>query len=158
MQKVAEVMTRGVRSMLPHDTVLHAAQAMEELNIGAIPVCEGGRVIGVVTDRDIVVRAVAQELPVGSTLLNEVMTNQVTCIFEDEDLNAVMAKMQHSQIRRLPVLDDKERLVGMLSLGDMASKAETGSAGDALADISEPAQPERGGMSSASGHAGGGAS
>lgn len=154
MKQVKDVMTRNVRSMSPHDSLLEAARAMESLNVGALPVCEGPRVIGVITDRDIVVRGVALEMPMATTPLTEVMTQQVECVFEDEGLDEVIAKMQESQIRRLPVLDDVERLVGMLSLGDMAAKSDPAVAGYMLADISEPAQPTRTGLSEALGGVG----
>ncbi len=156
MTQVADVMTRGVRTLMPHDTVVLAAQAMEELDVGAIPVCDGGRVVGLVTDRDIVIRAVAQNLPIDTTHLEALMSTGVECVYEDDDLTEVSAKMQQSQIRRLPVLDRDERLTGMLSLGDLAVKGGTGEAAEALADISEPARPARGGLSAASGAAGGG--
>jgi CBS domain-containing protein len=153
MQHVKDLMTRGVRSMSPQDTVLLAAQTMEELNVGALPIVEDARVMGVVTDRDIVLRGVALELPMATTTLSEVMTEQVECVFEDEALEEVIAKMQASQIRRLPVLDDARRLVGMLSLGDLATKADPEAAGFTLAEISEPARPGRAGASPASGGA-----
>jgi CBS domain-containing protein len=147
MQQVKDVMTRDVRSMSPQDTVLLAAQAMEQLNVGALPIVEGARVTGVVTDRDIVVRGVALEMPMATTPLSEVMTGQVECIFEHEGLEEVIAKMQASQIRRLPVLDEAQRLVGMLSLGDLAARSDPEMAGFTLAEISEPARPLRAGAS-----------
>lgn len=158
MQQVKAVMTRGARSVKPNDTVVLAAQAMEELNVGALPVLEGSRVVGVITDRDIVLRGVAQELPMATTTVGELMSQQVECVFEDEGLDEVLAKMQESQIRRLPVLNDVEQLVGMLSLGDLAAKSDPEVAGYTLADISQPARPVRSGISQASGDAGGGES
>lgn len=155
MKSVKDVMTSGVRTLSPRDTVALAAQAMEELDIGAVPVCDGQRIVGMVTDRDIVVRGVAQELP-ASTPLEDVMSADVEWVFEDEDLVQVAAKMQQCQIRRLPVVDRDRRLVGILSLGDLAAKGHARQAGDALADISEPARPTRTGQSAASGPAGGG--
>ena len=155
MKSVKDVMTSGVRTLSPRDTVALAAQAMEELDIGAVPVCDGERIVGMVTDRDIVVRGVAQELP-SSTALEDVMSAEVEWVFEDEDLAQVAAKMQQRQIRRLPVVDRDKRLVGILSLGDLAAKGHAQEAGDALADISEPARPTRAGQSAASGPAGGG--
>ena len=158
MQQVKEVMTTGVRSMTSNDNVQLAAQAMEELNVGALPVVEGSRVIGVITDRDIVLRGVAQGLPLANTTVGELMSPRVECVFEDEGLDEVLAKMQESQIRRLPVLNDVEQLVGMLSLGDLAAKSDPVVAGYILADISEPSRPVRTGISQASGDAGGGES
>lgn len=156
MTRVAEVMTRGVRFMAPHDTLQFAAQAMDELNVGAIPVCEGERVVGLVTDRDIVVRGVAQGLPVEQTALRDVMSAPVRCCHEDDALADVTDLMGSVQLRRVPVLDREGKLVGMLSLGDVAAKAGAHEAGGALSDISEPAEPDRSSQSAASGAAGGG--
>lgn len=156
MKSVKDVMTRGVRTLSPQDSVVLAAQAMEELDIGVVPVCDGTRIVGMVTDRDIVLRAVAQELSLKRTHLKDVMSTAVECVFEDEALETVTARMQQLQIRRLPVLDRDNHLVGILSLGDLAAKGNVDQAGAALADISEPARPTRSGQSHASGPAGGG--
>lgn len=156
MTQVAEVMTRGVRSMSPRDSLQFAAQAMDELDIGAIPVCDGERLVGMVTDRDITVRGVAQGCAVDSTPLSAVMSGEPQCCYEDQSIEEVSALMQDEQIRRLPVLDRDKHLVGMLSLGDLAAKAGGRPAGEALEKISEPAEPDRSGLSSASGSAGGG--
>jgi CBS domain-containing protein len=157
MTQVSDVMTRGVRSMQPQDMVELAAQAMDELNVGTIPVCEGERLVGIVTDRDIVVRAVAQGLAADRTPLGDVMSTQVHTCREDDALEEVAELMSAAQVRRLPVLDRDERLIGILSLGDIAAKAGSQEAGDALSDISEPAAPDRSGQSIAAGAAGGGA-
>ncbi|MEO7151006.1 MAG: CBS domain-containing protein [Burkholderiaceae bacterium] len=156
MDRVADVMTRGVRSLAPTDTLQLAAQAMTELNVGAIPVCDAGQVVGIVTDRDIVVRGVAQGLPAESTALRDVMSPQVQTCREDDTIDDATQQMEEGKIRRLPVLDAQGELVGMLSLGDVATKADSYEAGVALSDISEPAAPDRSGTSVASGDAGGG--
>lgn len=143
MGRVSELMTRGVHVMSPLDTLQAAARAMDELNVGAIPVCDGERVVGLVTDRDIVVRGVAQGLPMNDTPLSEVMSAPVRCCHEDDSLTDVTGLMGSVQLRRVPVLDRDERLVGMLSLGDVAAKAGPQEAGGALSDISEPAEPDR---------------
>lgn len=149
MTTVSEVMTRGVRSLAPTDSVLLAAQAMEALNVGAIPVCEGDRLVGMVTDRDIVLRSVAQDRNAGTTQLKDVMSSDVESTREGESIDAALQQMSRAQIRRLPVLDGDQRLVGILSLGDVAVK-ERGEALDvaaSLSDISAPAQPDRSGQS-----------
>lgn len=156
MKCVKDVMTSGVRTLGPQDSLVLAAQAMEELDVGVLPVCDGQRIVGMVTDRDIVIRGIAQNLPIGSTRLEDVMSAQVEWVFEDEGLAEAAAKMQQLQIRRLPVLDHDKRLVGILSLGDLAAKGDVQQAGAALADISEPARPTRSRQSVASGLAGGG--
>ena len=150
MTQVANVMTRGVRSMRRDDTLKFAAQAMDELDVGSIPVCEGDRVVGIVTDRDITVRGVAQGLPVDTTPVSAVMSEGVEYCFEDETVDDATEQMQSAQIRRLPVLDRQKKLVGMLALGDVAAKANSDQAGEALADISEPAEPDRAGFFTAS--------
>jgi len=160
MTTVADVMTRGVRSMSPRDPVVRAAQAMDELNVGVIPVCEGEKLVGMVTDRDIVVRGVAQEKDPRNMKLDEVMSTNVRCASEQDDVDQVLGQMAESQVRRMPVVDDQERLVGMVSIGDIAAKDPDGEEDVAisLGDISSPAEPDRSNQSQASGSAGGGSS
>src|SRR5437868_12688379 len=112
MTTVAEVMTRGVRSMSPQDPVTLAAQAMDELNVGVIPVCEGDKLVGMVTDRDIVVRGVAQQVDPKTMKLADVMSTHVRCAHEDDDVDDVLGQMARTQVRRMPVLDANEKLVG----------------------------------------------
>ncbi len=159
MTAVADVMTRGVRSMAPTDTLVKAAQAMEELNVGAIPVCEGERLVGMVTDRDIVVRCVAQELDAAACKLADIMSGHVRTVRESDDVNEVLGEMASAQIRRMPVVDHQDRLVGIVSLGDIAAKSpeEQDEVALSLGDISSPAEPDRSGQSQASGSQGGGA-
>jgi CBS domain-containing protein len=159
MTTVADVMTRGVRSMKPQDQVTLAAQAMDELNVGAIPVCEGDKVVGMVTDRDIVVRGVAQQSDTRAMKLADVMSTDVRCAHEDDDVDDVLSQMAQTQIRRMPVLDRGEHLVGIVSLGDIAAKdpQDEQDVAVSLGDISSPAEPDRSSQSQASGAAGGGA-
>ena len=158
MTTVADVMTRGVRSMSPQDSVVLAAQAMDELNVGVIPVCEGEKLVGMVTDRDIVVRGVAQQADPKTMKLADVMSTNVRCVKEDEDVDDVLTEMAETQIRRMPVLDGQERLVGIVTIGDIATKDPDDELDVAmsLGDISEPAEPDRSSQSKASGTAGGG--
>jgi CBS domain-containing protein len=158
MTTVADVMTRGVRSMSPSDNVARAAQAMDELNVGVIPVCEGEKLVGMVTDRDIIVRGVAQERDIRSTKLADVMSTNVRCAKEDQDVDEVLSQMAETQIRRMPVVDRQDKLVGIVSIGDIADKdpEDEESLAASLGDISSPAQPDRSGQSQASGKAGGG--
>jgi CBS domain-containing protein len=158
MTTVADVMTRGVRSMSPSDNVARAAQAMDELNVGVIPVCEGEKLVGMVTDRDIIVRGVAQERDIRSTKLADVMSTNVRCAKEDQDVEEVLSQMAETQIRRMPVVDGQDKLVGIVSIGDIADKdpEDEESLAASLGDISSPAQPDRSGQSQASGKAGGG--
>lgn len=151
MTTVADVMTRGVRSMSPQDTVVLAAQAMDELNVGGIPVCYDDKLVGMVTDRDIVIRGVAQQADTKKMKLADVMSTHVRCAREDEDVEDVMHEMAQSQIRRMPVVDGADRLVGMITLGDIAAKTsdEEIDVAQSLGEISEPAEPDRRGRAAA---------
>lgn len=141
MARVNELMTRGARTVAPEDTLCTAAQTMEELDVGVLPVCNGERLVGVVTDRDIAVRGVAKQLPPESTHLDAIMSGQVRWCFDNTSVEEALRTMSELQIRRLPVIDREYRLVGMLSLGDVAVRGgEPSEAGEPLAQISEPAQ------------------
>jgi CBS domain-containing protein len=156
MTQVSEVMTRGVRTLSPKDNVVLAAQAMDELDVGAIPVCEGDRLVGMITDRDIVLRAVAQNMANDDTTLETIMSDDPKWCFDDQSTDEALATMQELQLRRLPVIDRERNLGGIVSLGDLAVKGDDVDAGQALGVISEPAQPDRSHQSAASGPAGGG--
>ena len=141
-QQISEVMTRNVRVVSPDDTLQAAAQVMDELNVGAVPVCTGERLVGMITDRDITVRAVASGLPADGTPVKDVMTEQVRWCFEDQDVDEVMQQMSDVQIRRMPVVDHDQRLVGIVSLGDLATK-HGADVEDTLERISSPSEPDR---------------
>ena len=110
------------------------------------------------TDRDLVIRGLAQGRAAENTRLNDVMSPEVRWCYDDQSVEEVVEQMRDAQIRRLPVVDHDKHLVGMLSLGDVAVKADAGEAGGALQSISEPAEPDRSSQSQASGAAGGGSS
>src|SRR5215218_6116262 len=135
--RVAEVMTRNVRLIEPNQTIRDAAQLMAEMDAGIMPVREGDRLVGMITDRDIVVRAVAQGRG-PDTPVREVMTDEVKYCYEDDDTSDVARNMADIQVRRLPVLTRDKRLVGIISLGDLAVTDEAGRAGEAVAGISQP--------------------
>lgn len=145
MTTVSEMMTRGVHTLAPTDTVTLAARTMDELNVGVIPVCEGDTLLGMVTDRDIVVRGVALGLDGNVTTLADVMSTSVRTAHEDDDLQHALGQMADSQIRRLPVVDNENRLIGIISLGDIAAKGtdEGSEVGESLGAISFPAEPDR---------------
>lgn len=157
MKQIGEVMTRGVRALAPDDSLRLAAQAMDELAVGALPVCDGQRLVGMVTDRDLVVRGLARGLPADETPLGDVMTREPRWCEEAQSIDEAAKMMREARIRRLPVVDREHRLVGMVSLGDLAAKGGAEQAGEALESISQPAQPDRSGLSAASSGAGGGA-
>jgi CBS domain-containing protein len=135
--RVAEVMTRDVRLIEPNQTIRDAARLMAEMDAGIMPVREGDRLVGMITDRDIAVRAVAQGRG-PDTPVREVMTDEVKYCYEDDDTNDVARNMADIQVRRLPVLTREKRLAGIISLGDMALSDEAGKAGEAVAGISQP--------------------
>jgi CBS domain-containing protein len=139
MTTVTDVMSRDVRTLPSTSTIADAAKVMDELNVGVIPVCEGDTLLGMVTDRDIVVRAVAQGLG-GDTPLSRVMSTDVRTARESDDLETVLAEMATSQIRRLPVVDASDALVGIISIGDIALKGQDEEdVGQSLGEISAPA-------------------
>ncbi|SFE17868.1 CBS domain-containing protein [Paracidovorax konjaci] len=154
MPNVSDVMTRGVRTMAPGDSMVLAAQAMRELNVGAIPVCDGERLVGMVTDRDIVIRGVAQERH--DARLTEVMSPEPIYCYEDDPVDMALQAMRGEQIRRLPVVDRDKRLVGVVSFGDMATDGDERQTGAALREITTPSEPDRSGNSAAAGNAAGG--
>jgi CBS domain-containing protein len=130
-------MTRNVRLIEPNQTIRDAARLMAEMDAGIMPVREGDRLVGMITDRDIAVRAVAQGRG-PDTAVREVMTDEVKYCYEDDDTDDVARNMADIQVRRLPVLTRDKRLVGIISLGDMAVSDEAGKAGEAVAGISQP--------------------
>ncbi|HEY1084367.1 MAG TPA: CBS domain-containing protein [Prosthecobacter sp.] len=137
--KINEIMTSEVKVIKPETPLQDAAGFMRELSIGALPVCDGKKLIGMLTDRDIVVRAVADGLDISTTTAAECMTAEITFCFDDEELEAAEGLMKDQQIRRLPVVDREKQLVGILSLGDIAIKTdEVNAVGQTLQDISQP--------------------
>ncbi len=135
--KVSEAMTRNVQVADPGQTIADAARMMATLDAGSLPVGDGGRLIGMITDRDIAIRAVANNQG-PDTAIRDVMTNDVKYCFEDEDTNHVASNMGDQQVRRLPVVSRDKRLVGILSLGDVALAGGSAPAGEALTEISMP--------------------
>jgi len=135
--KIGRCMTRDVRLASPDQTIREAAMTMAEIDAGALPVGDGDRLVGMLTDRDIAVRAVAQGKG-PDTLVREVMTGEVKYCFEDEDSEEVIENMGDIQVRRLAVLNRDKRLVGIVSLGDLAKDGKAASTGEALNQISQP--------------------
>jgi CBS domain-containing protein len=135
--RVAEAMTRDVRLIEPNQTIRNAALLMAEMDAGIMPVREGDRLVGMITDRDIAVRAVAQGRG-PDTPVREIMTDEVKYCFEDDDTSAVERNMAEIQVRRLPVLTRDKRLVGIISLGDLAMSDKAAKVGAAVAGISQP--------------------
>lgn len=142
MTTVADVMTRDVEVVGPDETLQHAAQLMDELNVGSLPVCNGKQLLGMITDRDITVRATAAGLSPDATCVSDVMTDQVRWCFESDSTDELMQKMGDTQIRRIPVLNDDKELIGIVSLGDLALR-QGGHIDRAVREISMPSQPDR---------------
>ena len=138
--KVSEAMSRDVRVASPNQSICDAAKAMAEIDVGALPVGENDRLVGMITDRDIAVRAVAARKG-SDTPVRDVMSTDVKYCFEDEDLEHVAANMGDVRIRRLPVVNRDKRLVGIVSLGDVAMVEGRGAAGEAIKGVSRPGGP-----------------
>jgi CBS domain-containing protein len=141
--KVRDIMTTDVAYVNPAATVVEAAQLMQKHNVGSVPVCDQNGVVGIITDRDIVVRNVAHSKDPGKTPVSDVMTGEVTSVTPDADIKDVFRTMSSKQIRRLPVVENN-KLVGIVSIGDVATETHQDTEISAmLADISYPAKPER---------------
>jgi len=144
MTTVSNVMTRGVECVPPEATLDDAAARMKDLDVGLLPVCDQNRLVGMLTDRDITVRATAESLDPAIAQVRDVMTREVIWCYEDEDVSVVSQKMKDRQIRRLPVMNRDKKLVGIVSLGDLA--VETGDeqlVGSVLEAVSDPNRPNR---------------
>lgn len=141
MQTVSAVMSRNPRSVAPGASLQHTAQLMGELDVGALPVCEGGLLVGMVTDRDIAVRGAAAGKAPQTAHVDEVMSTDVRWCFEDQPLDDVMAQMAASQVRRVPVLSHgDQRLVGIVALADLSLKAmDEGRVEQVVDSVSPPA-------------------
>lgn len=136
MQTIAEVMTTDVEVVRPEETLRDAARAMADLDVGSLPVCDGKKLIGMITDRDITVRAVAEGKS-SDTPVSEVMTEDVIWCFESDSVDEVLQQMSDAQVRRIPVVDADRQLVGIVALGDIALE-EDEDVDETLRDISMP--------------------
>jgi CBS domain-containing protein len=134
---VREAMTRNVHIASPDQTIIEAAKMMANEDIGCLPVGDDDRLVGMLTDRDIVVRALAQGRD-GQSTVGEVMSRNVKYCFDDEDMNEVLAHMGEVKIRRVPVVDRSKHLVGVLSLGDAARFHDPEVVGIALGGVAAP--------------------
>ncbi|NLG52437.1 MAG: CBS domain-containing protein [Clostridiales bacterium] len=140
--QVRQLMNTNVVSLLPDDSVSHAARLLQRHNVGSLPVCaQDGRLRGIVTDRDIVLRCVASESPPEETRVREIMTRGVVSVTPDDDVREAAHLMAAEQIRRLPVVENN-RVIGMLSIADMArNHAFDMETSKALSEISMPDNP-----------------
>ena len=146
--KVRDVMTPHVEVVHPDATLQEAAAKMERLDVGPLPVCDGRKIQGMLTDRDITVRATAKGRDPKTTRVREVMTEEVFYCFDDQDVSEAAEIMERAQIRRLVVVNQDKDLVGIVALGDLAVQADQGGMAeeeveDVLESVSRPSQPQR---------------
>ena len=137
MPTVNEIMSTDVKLIEPNATLRRAAQLMQELDVGALPVCRGNVLVGMVTDRDITIRGVAAGLSPDSARVSEVMTDELQFCTVDQDTEEVMRTMGDAQVRRLPVVNLDKELVGIVSIGDLALR-QSGHIDKAVREISAP--------------------
>jgi len=136
--KVREIMTTNVECVSPDAGLLELANKMKTLDVGFIPICESDRLVGTVTDRDIVIRGLAGGKSINTCKAQDIMTKDVFWCFEDEDVKEVASKMREKEVRRMLILNPEKRLVGVVSIGDI-SKVEEKESGKTLKDITEAA-------------------
>ena len=136
--KVREIMTTNVECVSPDAGLLELANKMKTLDVGFIPICESDRLVGTVTDRDIVIRGLAGDKSINTCKARDIMTKDVFWCFEDEDVKEVASKMREKEVRRMLILNPEKRLVGVVSIGDI-SKVEEKESGKTLKDITEAA-------------------
>ena len=136
---IRNVMTEHVMTVRPDASIFDVARLMRDEDIGAVPVAEDDRLLGMVTDRDIVIRAVADGQLARYSDARSVMSQRILYCFADQQVEEVLANMGEMQVRRLPVVDRDKRLVGVVSIGDLSGKASLAKAGDSLNRISWPA-------------------
>ena len=140
--QIVDIMTPDPRTVQAQDTLQSAAQLMDELNVGVLPVTEGGRVVGILTDRDIVIRSTSAGQDPRTATVSDAMTGEVRSLPTDASVLDAIRIMKEQQLRRVPVVDSRGMLIGMVSLGDLAD-AGTPEAAGALETISTPAEPDR---------------
>jgi CBS domain-containing protein len=142
--QLREIMTQDVEVISPEATVKDAAKKMQQLDVGPLPVCDGERLLGMLTDRDITIRVVAEGANPATKKVRETMTPGMVYCFEDQDVKEAARLMEQHQIRRLPVVNRDKRLVGIVSLGDLAvGTRDEKLTGKVLEQVSEPAAPNR---------------
>jgi CBS domain-containing protein len=141
--KVRDVMSNRPRCVSPDTPVSEAAELMESEDVGALPVLEGDELAGMITDRDIVIRAVARGKDPRGMPVREVSTREVVTVRSDEDLSEALKLMATYQVRRLPVVDDGNRLVGVLAQADVAQEAKEKTVGEMVEEISKPPEGPR---------------
>ena len=143
MTTIADIMTTDVQVVRPEDTLQRAAQLMEQLNVGSLPVCDGKHLLGMVTDRDITIRGTAMNLAPDHARVSAVMTSALEFCTDDQDAQEVLLLMGKAQVRRLPVINVDRQLVGIVSIGDLATR-QPGPVDEAMSAISTPSEADGG--------------
>ena len=141
--KLREIMSDNVEVIHPDDTLQTAAEKMRDRDIGFLPVCDGERLIGVLTDRDLITRALADGLESKAMLGRDLVTSPAIYCFDDQSVDEAAKLMHDNQIRRLVVLSRDKQMVGVISLGDLAMTADDKLSGDVLQSVSEPMSASR---------------
>ena len=138
--KVQQIMSQNVQCIEPTTPISKAAEKMRELDIGFLAICENDRLVGTVTDRDITIRSVAEGRDPRASRVGDIMTPTVFYCYEEDDVERVGEQMREKEVRRMVILDEQDKLVGVVSLGDIAkTTGETDLAGETLGDIAEAA-------------------
>ena len=137
MTTIADIMTRGVAAVGRDETLQAAARRMREMDVGALPVTDGRALAGMITDRDIAIRGVAEGMVAQEALVADVMTEEVAFCNETDSMEEVMAQMGDAQVRRLPVLGANREIVGIVALGDLATR-QSAPTDETLREISAP--------------------
>lgn len=142
--KISEIMTKHVEVVRPDATIEEAAQKMKDIDVGSLPVCDGRKLQGMVTDRDVTIRAVAEGRDPRQTKVKEIMTADIVYGRTGQDVKEIAETMAAHQIRRLPIVNDDNDLVGIVALGDLAVDGGSDKlSGDVLSDVSRPSKPKR---------------
>jgi CBS domain-containing protein len=138
--QLKNIMTEEVGVIAPKTSICEAAKRMRSLDVGALPVCDGNRLVGMLTDRDLAIRAVAEGRDPNSTTAEDTMSPAIIYCFDDQDTAEAERVMRERQVRRLPVVNRDKRLVGIVSLGDLATKDDVSAAGETLEKVSQPSE------------------
>ena len=141
--QLSQIITRDVETIRPDTTAREAAERMRSRDVGSLPVCDGRRLLGMVTDRDLAIRVLAEGRDADATPVKDAMTPDVCYAFEDDDVQAAAQLMKERQIRRLPVVNRDKQLVGIVALGDIATTGQDRLSGDALEQISQPSHGQQ---------------
>jgi CBS domain-containing protein len=142
--RLGEIMTRDVEVIGSNAPLKEAAAKMKELDVGLIPICDGDRLKGTLTDRDITIRATAEGKSPSKTKVSAIMSTDIAYCYEDQEIEEAVSLMETRQIRRLPILNRDQRLVGIVALSDLAMHAgQNEMIGETLKEVSRPAAPQR---------------